>query len=136
MAAYVADLEDVLGEVSDPVDRLRAYIRHQLTYLAGSHAALALVPGMRSDPAYQRLLSHAGAVEATLREILAEGAAERWLAPDAEAMLPLVMACTTQGSLDSAGDLEDHIDATQVFVLRALGARLGRDGRARRRPPG
>jgi AcrR family transcriptional regulator len=136
-ANYVAHLREVLDPIQNPVDRLRTYVAEQLRYFASHH----LPPGRDlrtalSGAAYERVLQHVRALEEVLRDILRDGVDEGWFPiDDIEATIPLVVACINRvGPGDYAeSDLEDSIEVTETFVMRALGVRLGANGRPRRR---
>jgi len=132
----VADLSEALAEVENPVDQLRLYVAERIRYAAthrlppGRSLRLAL-----SGAAYQRILEHVSVLEEILRDILERGAAEGYFPlDDVEATIPLVMACLGQAETDDVrdGDLDEIVEVTETFVLRALGVRLGPNGRPRR----
>lgn len=136
---YAGGLRAQLESIDNPVDRLRELIASQLSYFARQH----LPPGRdlrmaMSPAAYQRVAQHVVVFEGILRQVLLDAAAEGYLLdPDVEAVMPLVTACIDRGS---AGDrdldaLSESIEDTTTFVLRALGARLGPNGRPRRVTP-
>jgi AcrR family transcriptional regulator len=135
-AQYVAHLREVLAPVENPVDRLRLFVAEQLRYFASHH----LPPGRTlkmalSGPAYERVLEHVRALEQVLRDILHAGVAEGYFPiGDVEATIPLVTACINRGGPEDYqdSDLDDSIEVTETFVLRALGVRLGANGRPRR----
>jgi AcrR family transcriptional regulator len=134
-ARYVASLREALAEVENPVDQLRLYIAEQLRYVATHH----LTPGRGlrmavSGAAYSRIVQHVAALDQLLRDILERGVAEGWFPiDDVEATIPLVTACLAQpDDTGRAGDLDDTVEVTETFVLRALGVRLGPNGRPRR----
>lgn len=135
-ARHVGELRRRLAEIDNPVDRLRAFIAEQLRFVA-SHQ---LPPGRAlkvalSGPAYARVLEHVGAVEQLLRDLLHQGVDEGYFPiSDVEAVIPLITACLDRGGPedDPGADLEDTIEVTDNFVLRALGVRLGPNGRPRR----
>ena len=134
---YLVELQRTLSVIENPVDRLQAFVAEQLRYFATHH----LPPGRAlrvalSDAAYERVLGHVGVLEQILRDTLHEGREQGYMVvDDVEATIPLVTACINRGGpadyRDS--DLDDSIDVTETFVLRALGVRLGPNGRARRR---
>lgn len=136
---YVDELLGDLDEVDDPVERLRVYIRHQFGYFATRH----LPPGVAlrlvlPDRSYHQVLEHVSVLEDTLRSILTEGLEEGYLAiDDVESMMPLVTACTNRGGIGDLDpdDLDDELEVTETFVLRALGVRLLPDGRPQRATP-
>ncbi|HEY6533011.1 MAG TPA: TetR/AcrR family transcriptional regulator [Acidimicrobiales bacterium] len=135
-ARHVSELRQRLGEIENPVDRLRAFIAEQLRFVS-SHQ---LPPGRAlkvalSGTAYARVLEHVGAVEQLLRDLLHEGVDQGYFPiDDVEATIPLVSACLDRGGPDDEreSDLDDTIEVTDTFVLRALGVRLGPNGRPRR----
>ncbi|HEX7133342.1 MAG TPA: TetR/AcrR family transcriptional regulator [Iamia sp.] len=135
---YVAELREALSEVEGPVARLQVYIRSQLTYFSEHH----LPPGpalrhMLDNEAYSKVLDHVRALDDELRSILEEGNEQRYLiADDITDTGAMINACIARGSSLRPGDdrLGHTIELTEAFVLRALGIRLDRDGRARRLP--
>lgn len=134
-ARYVVHLREALAPVENPVDRLRVFVAEQLRYFASHH----LPPGRAlrmalSGPAYERVLEHVRALEQVLRDILHDGVADGYFPiDDVEATIPLVTACINRsGPEDGGSDLDDSIEVTETFVLRALGVRLGPNGRPRR----
>lgn len=134
----VAELARRLEGLANPVDRLRAFIDARLRYLALGHLPPTASLRMALSPAaYQRVGQHATVLDGVLREILTAAAAEGYLdAADVERCLPLVTACLGRSDADGRDPaaLDDAIEDTTTFVLRALGIRLGADGRPRRRP--
>jgi len=135
---YVSQLRDALDEVDDPVSRLQVYIRSQLVYFSENH----LPPGpalrhMISAEAFSKLFDHVRALDDALQAILTDGHEERYLiAEDVTDTAAMINACIARGSALRPGDadLDSTIAVTEEFVLRALGVRLDRDGRARRIP--
>ncbi|HRE02981.1 MAG TPA: TetR/AcrR family transcriptional regulator [Ilumatobacteraceae bacterium] len=130
---YVASLTDQLARADNPVDQLRLYIRRQLRYFATHH----MPPGrtlqsMLPTTTYQRLVHHVQLLETILAGILGDGEATGYFTPNTAAALPLVAACVNRGGPGAFDDvdLDDEIDATETFVLRALGARLDAEGKA------
>ena len=92
---------------------------------------------MLDNEAYSKVLDHVRALDDELRSILEEGNEERYLiADDIIDTGAMINACIARGSSLRPGDdrLEHTIELTEAFVLRALGVRLDRDGRARRLP--
>lgn len=133
---YVAELLDALREVENPVDRLRTFIAHQLRYFSTRHippgAALRV---MLPDQSYHRVLDHIRVLEVVLQKILEAGSEQGYMQiADVDSMMPLVTACINRGGIDEpgSGHIEDDIEVTETFVLRALGVRLSPDGRPRR----
>ncbi|MDI2132440.1 TetR/AcrR family transcriptional regulator [Yinghuangia seranimata] len=136
-ALYLDKLRAALETVSTPVDQLRVYVRMQLEHLATGHIAAASVAGVLTDEGHKKMAEHVAPLWGTLRQIIADAVAERYLPDeDVELLLPLVTATIAGRSTAdlSADRLEHAIDATVTYVLRGLGARLTADGRPRRFP--
>lgn len=125
---YLACLERALEGVDDPVEQLRAYVRQQAQLKRVFH--LAHGPDLRevlSPGTQQRLREHVVGVEAILRRILTAGLESGALPPqDLDTTMPLVHACLSGRVVPTAAGLarDQAIDATETFVLRAVGARL------------
>lgn len=113
---YLADLRTVLDTATDPVERLRVYLRHQLAAGQQFHMGLGMqLVGMLSREAVQAIREHVVAVEDVLRELLDAGVrAGAFEIPDLPATMSLVHACLAPR----------HVAPEQVerFVLRALAA--------------
>src|SRR5690606_17158408 len=122
---YVGTLERALEDVDDPVEQLRTYIRQQAQLKRVFH--LAPGPDLRtvlSRSTRQRLREHAELVEAILRGIVGSGIeAGEFPAQDIDTTVQLVNACLS-GRLvpDDPAAREQAIEATEAFVLRAVGA--------------
>jgi AcrR family transcriptional regulator len=124
-SSYVATLEAALDGVDDPEQQLRVYVRQQIRLRRSYH--LAPGPDLRSvvSPAtLERLRDHAVQVERILRGILAAGVAcGRLPVQDLDTVVPLVNACLrARSSRDGAATGEAAVEATEAFVLRAVGA--------------
>jgi len=122
---YVHTLERALADVDDPVEKLRTYVRQQARLTRVFH--LAPGPDLRtilSKPAQYRLREHAVLVETILRRILEEGVEAGELPPqDVEVTVGLVNACLSGRLIpESSPERERCIEATESFVLRAVGA--------------
>jgi len=124
---YVAELERALANVDDPVSQLRTYIRQQarlrrfLNYAApGSDLRQVL-----SKQTRERLRDHAEIVEEVLRRILRSGIASgQFPEQDLDTTVKLVNACLTGRNIpEEPGGRERAINATEAFILRAVGAR-------------
>ncbi|MFH5821633.1 TetR/AcrR family transcriptional regulator [Georgenia sp. AZ-5] len=132
-AAYVRALEESLVSVEDPVQQLRVYVREQLKLERSYHFAPG--PDLRevvSHDAAAHLREHVGAVEGVLRGILSR-AIEQGDIPDQnlDAVVQLVHACLSGRRLPRAeAERERFLDATELFVLRAVGARTAQSVRA------
>lgn len=136
--AYLTRLDEALRPLDNPVDQLRAYLRLQLEYFSGNH----LPPGptlrlLLPEGAADEVLGHVGMIEERLADIVKRGRDRRLLeAEDLDATVAMISACISRGSVAApeATALADTIASTEAFVLRAVGARLGPDGRPRRIP--
>jgi AcrR family transcriptional regulator len=135
--AFIAQLDDALRTVDNPVDQLRAFIRLQVEYFQGSH----LPPGptlrlLLPEPAATEIIGHIAVLEARLHQILRVGRDRRYfLVDDLDASTAMITACVSRGSVaDPARTADEAVAATESFVLRALGARFGADHRPRRLP--
>jgi AcrR family transcriptional regulator len=122
---YVHTLERALADVDDPVEKLRTYVRQQARLTRVFH--LAPGPDLRtilSKPAQHRLREHAVLVETILRRILEDGVEAGELPPqDVEVTVGLVNACLSGRLIpESSPERERCIEATESFVLRAVGA--------------
>ncbi|WP_448062576.1 TetR/AcrR family transcriptional regulator [Cellulomonas hominis] len=123
---YVLGLERSLQDIEDPTEQLSTYIRAQSELKQEYH--LAPGPDLRSvlsRGTQQRVREHVVLVGQVLRRILAAGI-ESGAFPeqDIDTTVPLVNACLTSRSLPDSGPArEQAIEATVVFVLRAVGAR-------------
>ena len=131
-AHYLDGLELALVGVVDPVEQLRTYVREQARLKRVFH--LAHGPDLRevlSPGTQRRLREHVVGVEAILRRILSAGlAAGAQPDQDLDTTMPLVHACLSgRGGPDGGPARERAIDATETFVLRAVGARPAATGR-------
>lgn len=126
---YVANLERALGEVEDPVEQMRVYVRQNarlrtaFSFAPGPDLRTVVGRGTRS-----RLGDHATMVEDVLRRIIRSGVDAGVFAPqDIEISVPLVNACLRSHVLDGSGvprvDRET-VEQTENFVLRAVGAQV------------
>ncbi|MCU0309643.1 MAG: TetR/AcrR family transcriptional regulator [Acidimicrobiales bacterium] len=133
---YMDALRRTLDGLEDPVERLRAFIDAQLRHRA--HSRLPAGPDLRlalAPPTYARVSQHAAALDGLLRGMLADASTEGLLPPgDVARLVPLVTACLARADTEGADEdaIADAVEVTTTFVLRALGVRLGPDGRARR----
>ncbi len=122
---YVAALEAELAGVDDPTEQLRAYVRAQCELKREYH--LAPGPDLRSvlsRTTQQRVREHVVLVESLLRRILAAGIESGEFAEqELGTSVSLVNACLSGRSLPDDGPARDRaVDATVLFVLRAVGA--------------
>lgn len=126
---YVSNLERALGEVEDPVEQMRVYVRQNarlrtaFSFAPGPDLRTVVGRGTRS-----RLGDHATMVEDVLRRIIRSGVDAGVFAPqDIEISVPLVNACLRSHVLDGSGvprvDRET-VEQTENFVLRAVGAQV------------
>lgn len=135
--AFLAELDEALRSVDNPVDQLRAFIRLQVEYFTHTH----LPPGptlrlLLPEPAATEVIGHIAVLEARLHQILRVGRDRRYfLVDDVDASTAMITACVSRGSVaDPSRSADQAVAATEAFVLRALGARVGADGRPRRLP--
>jgi len=125
---YLADLERALDGVDDPVEQLRTYVRQQTrldrTHHLGGGSDLRAV---LSPETRQRLGDHVVGVEGILRRILTAGLTSgAFPDQDINTTVRLVHACLSGWAVLADGaSRESAIDATEAFVLRAVGARTG-----------
>ena len=122
---YVATLERSLEGVDDPVEQLRTYVRQQAQLKRVFH--LAPGPDLRtvlSRGTQAQLREHVVLVETVLRRILARGIASgAFPEQPLDTTVPLVNAClSSRGLPDEGPGRAAAIDATETFVLRAVGA--------------
>ncbi|MFD1506172.1 TetR/AcrR family transcriptional regulator [Georgenia yuyongxinii] len=132
-SAYVRALERSLGEVEDPVEQLRVYVRQQLQLERSYHFAPG--PDLRevvSRDAAAHLRAHVGLVEDLLRQILARAIATGDIPEQhLDAVVHLVHACLSGRSVPRGEPARgEFIAATELFVLRAVGARTAWSVRA------
>ena len=115
-ARYVDRLRARLDETSDPVHRLRTYVRHHLA--AGEEFHLGLGPhvyAVLSPEAREAIRDHVVAVEEVLRGLLRSGVeAGVFSVDDLEGTTALVHACLSPRHLPPG--------TVESFVLRAVGA--------------
>jgi AcrR family transcriptional regulator len=134
---FLAQLDEALRSIDNPVDQLRAYVRLQVEYFADGH----LPPGptlrlLVPEPSATEIIGHIAVLEARLHQILRVGRDRRYFdLDDIDASTAMITACVSRGAVVETGrTTADAVAATESFVLRAVGARLGPDGRPRRRP--
>lgn len=124
-SSFLNELRRALGEVEDPEERLRVYVRQQIHLKSTYH--LAPGPDLRSVVSREtvmRLREHVREVEGLLRQILTDGIeAGRLPEQDVDAVVPLVHACLTGREVPREPTAHDRaVTATEDFVLRAVGA--------------
>lgn len=122
---WVASLERALDGVTDPVEQMRTYVRQHAQLKRVFH--LAPGPDLRSVLAPStaaRLREHAEPVEAVLRRILTAGMASgAFETQPLDVTVRLVNSCLSGRAIPEQGPGRDAaVDATEAFVLRALGA--------------
>ncbi|WP_149203549.1 TetR/AcrR family transcriptional regulator [Actinotalea subterranea] len=124
---YVATLERALDGVVDPIEQLRTYVRQRARLKRVYH--LAPGPDLRSVLSHgtqARLRDHAELVEGILRRILIAGMASgAFEEQPVDTTVRLVNACLSSRAVPDGGPSRDPaIEATEAFLLRAVGARL------------
>lgn len=124
-ASYLDRLRHALDGVEDPEEQLRVFVRQQVRLKREYH----LGPGsdlrsVVSRATLVRLRDHAVQVEEVLRGILSAGIATGRLPDqDLDAVVPLVNACLrAHGLPEPDADADEAVEATEAFVLRAVGA--------------
>jgi AcrR family transcriptional regulator len=123
---YVRNLERALTDVDDPLQELRIYVRQQARLEHVFH--LAPGPELRtilSRQAQRRLHEHVVLVERILRRILDDGISRgEFPGQDTEVTVALINACLSGRVVPTQSPEREHtIAETEVFVLRAVGAR-------------
>lgn len=123
---YVASLQRSIADVQEPEARLRAYIQAQ----ARLNQVFHVTPGTElravlSRGSQQRLREHVVIIEQILREILVAGIRAGAFPPqDVDITVSLVNSCLSGRRYpDLPHEREGAIKATELFVLRAVGAR-------------
>lgn len=114
---YLDDLASVLADAADPPERLRRYLRHHLAEGEQFHLGLGpQVYGLLSADSLREIREHVVAVEAVLREIVADGVASgQFVTTDAAAVVPLIHSCLNHRALPAEVIVE--------FVLGGLSPR-------------
>ena len=125
-AQYVRALSESLAHVRDPEEQLRVYIREQINLKAVYH--LAPGPDLRSvvsSGTQMRLREHVHQVTDLLASILRRGIETGRLPDqDIDAVVPLINACLSGRNHPEADPERTRaIEATEAFVLRAVGLR-------------
>lgn len=123
---YVASLQRSIADIQEPEARLRAYIQAQ----AGLSRVFHVTPGTElravlSRNSQQRLREHVVIVEGILREILVAGIRAGAFPPqDVDVTVSLVNSCLSGRPYpEQPHERDEHIRATELFVMRAVGAR-------------
>lgn len=121
---YVAELNAALDGLTDPIEKLRHYVRKQAKLTSVYH----LPPGadyrsILSQSALARMRDHAELVSAILREIIEDGIAIGKFPPqDVDSVLNMINASINGQRFPDPGPELDRATATaEVFVLRAVG---------------
>lgn len=113
---YIDRLHAILDPVSDPVEQMRLYVRHNLTTAEQFHVGLGpQLYGKLSNESRLAIREHVTAVEDVLRSILDAGLAQgSFTLGDVSVAMFLIHACLGPR----------HLDPVQIeaFVLRGLGA--------------
>ena len=123
---YVENLQRSIADIRDPVERLRAYIRAQ----ARLNRVFHVTPGAElrsilSRGAAQRLREHVTVIEDLLKDILGAGISSGNFPPqDIPTSVALINACLMGRALPESGpDRERYAQATEEFIMRAVGVR-------------
>lgn len=125
---HLSDLRAALHDLDDPLDRLDAYVRVQLTYAASHH----LTPGtdlraVLSEDGHASMRAQAEVLDVTLATILEEAAGDAAIPADVLAdghTVALVQGCIAAAPVGGRRGraLRAVITSTQAFVRRAVGA--------------
>ncbi len=125
--SYVENLQRSIRDIRNPVDRLRAYIQAQARLTRVFH----VTPGVElrsvlSRGAAQRLREHVTIIENTLKEIITSGIElGEFPEQDIDTTVTLVNSCLSGKLFPEEQPARDRvIAATELFVLRAVGARI------------
>lgn len=125
---YVTSLQRSIADIQEPNARLRAYVQAQ----ARLNRVFHVTPGTElravlSRGSQQRLREHVAIIEQILREILVAGIrAGSFPTQDVDITVSLVNSCLSGRAFPGPQhEREEAIRATELFVLRAVGAKFG-----------
>ncbi|QKD79041.1 MULTISPECIES: TetR/AcrR family transcriptional regulator [Actinomyces] len=125
---YSEELSIALAGIEDPLDRLRVYVRQQALLKRHFHFPTTgpLASSVSRNTA-GRLRAHGGLISQMLASILSD-AMDEGLIPrqDPGMLIPLLNACVMGGrpTPQDPAARAAYLDALDIFVLRAVGARL------------
>lgn len=123
--AYLEKLHAAFRPEDTPLDRLRTFLRLQVTELAGHHTRMAGIGSALSVEGRAHMREHVGPMMTMLREILTEATATGQIPEvDLDRVVPLVSGSTTvRYTVGLEGeDLDKAIDAIIGFALHGVGA--------------
>lgn len=122
---YMVQLKNALEGITDPVEKLRVYVRKQAALSSVFH----MPPGasyhsILSRDALRRMGEHARVVSEVLQSIIEDGVTSGAFPPqDMPSVIKLIHACLNgQRFPDEGEELARAADAAELFILRALGA--------------
>lgn len=123
--AYLVRLYAALSDDDTPLDRLRTFLRIQMTELAGHHARMAGIGTALSVDGRTRMREHVAPMMTMLRQILTDAiAAGQIPEQDLDSYVPMISGVTagrrTVGMSGAA--LDDAIATATDFVLYGIGA--------------
>lgn len=123
--SYLERLDEAFTHDDTPLDKLRTFLRMQITELAGHHTRLAGIGSALSADARSRIREHVAPMMRILRAILTE-AMEAGSLPemDLDQVVPLINGVTTVRN--TVGKTDEELDETIGimidFVLHGIGA--------------
>lgn len=122
--AYLARLDDALAELTDPIERLKAFVRSQLLELAGNHVQMAGLGPVVTEEGRVRIRAHIIPMCDILTEILTRAMAAGSIPhQDVRALVALIFSVTvgrvTRGL--TGDELTAAVDAATAFVVRGVG---------------
>jgi len=125
---YSEELSAALTGIEDPIDRLRVYVRQQALLKRHFHfPSTGPLSSSVSRGTAGRLRSHGSLISQMLASILTD-AMDAGLIPrqDPAMLIPLLNACVMGGRPTPQDPAERvaYLEALDVFVLRAVGARI------------
>lgn len=124
---YAADIQQSLAGVSDPIERIRIYVREQLRLNSSYHmnTSMELRHTVTSDTAME-LSAHAVIVEDILRSILRDAMQQGAIVEQrTEPLVHLIHATLASGiRANEPHEYAGTIAATEEFILRGLGAQV------------
>lgn len=125
-AQYTEQLAASLTGTTDPVDRLRVYVRQLALIKRHFHfPASGSLASSVSRPTAGRLRSHGGRTAQLLAEVLSDAMAQgRIPRQDTSQVIPLIHACVMGGrpTPTEPAAREAYLAALDTFILRAVGA--------------
>lgn len=129
--AYLVRLDSAFGDEDTPLDRLRTFLRMQMTELAGHHARMAGIGTALSSEGRMRMREHVAPMMTMLRQILTDAIAAGQIPHrELDAYVPMISGITAgRQTVGLTGDaLDAAIAAATEFVLYGIGATESSEG--------